>query len=109
MLSEFNGTFKYVIIHGNASLFKVENRKGISFLHVKTPLYRKGVFRLWIKGVLREPKEKKADVKDKRRRKQATKNQTKKIGTENGTKKRHHPLGYNEAKQFSLHLVIKAV
>lgn len=86
----------------------MEERKGISFLHVKTPLFRKGVFRLWIKGVLHEQKERKTDVTDKRQTRPATKKHKKKLGSVNGTKK-HHPLGYNEAKRFSLHLVIKAV
>ena len=109
VLSEFNGTFNYVIVHGNTSLFKVEERKGVSYLHIKTPLHRKGVFRLWIKGVLHEPKETKADGTDKRRTTPATKKHRKrKLGSENGTKK-HHLLGHNQAKKFSLHLVIKAV
>ena len=113
VLSEFNGTFNYVIVHGNTSLFKVEENKGVSFLYIKTPLHRKGVFRLWIKGVMREPKEKKTDSKSKSKEKtQAKQSRSKKnykVGQENGTKKQHHPLGYNEAKKFSLHLVIKAV
>ena len=108
VLSEFNGTFNYVIVHGNTSLFKVEEREGFSYLHIKTPLYRKGVFRLWIKGTIHEPKGKKAEFKDKRRITQAKRKHKKgKLGTENGTKK--HLLGYNEAKKFSLHLVMKAV
>ena len=113
VLSEFNGTFNYVIVHGNTSLFKVEERKGVSFLFIKTPLYRKGVFRLWIKGVLHEPKEKKEDpklnVKEGTLSKPTRSTNKDKVGKENGTKKERHPLGYNEAKKFSLHLVIKAV
>ena len=108
VLSEFNGTFNYVIVHGNTSLFKVEEREGFSYLHIKTPLYRKGVFRLWIKGALHEPKGKKAEFKNNRRNTQAKQKDKRRIlGTENGTKK--HLLGFNEAKKFSLHLVIKAV
>ena len=105
VLSEFNGTFNYVIVHGNTSLFKVEQHEGISFLHVKTPIYRKGVFRLWIKGVLHERKEKKTEVKDKNGKTKVTR----KTETEKGTKENPHPLGYNAAKKFSLRLVIKAV
>ena len=113
VLAEFNGTFNYVIVHGNTSLFKVEENKGVSFLFIKTPLHRKGVFRLWIKGVMREPKKKQTDFKSKSKEEpQAKPSRSKKkskVGQENGTKKKHHPLGYNEAKRFSLHLVIKAV
>ena len=113
VLSEFNGTFNYVIVHGNTSLFKVEENKGVSYLFIKTPLHRKGVFRLWIKGVMREPKEKERDSKLKGKEEmQAKPSRSKKnykAGQENETKKQHHPLGYNEAKKFSLHLVIKAV
>ena len=113
VLSEFNGTFNYVIVHGNTSLFKVEENKGVSYLFIKTPLHRKGVFRLWIKGVMREPKEKEKDSKLKGKEEtQAKPSRSKKnykAGQENETKKQHHPLGYNEAKKFSLHLVIKAV
>ena len=113
VLSEFNGTFNYVIVHGNTSLFKVEENKGVSFLYIKTPLHRKGIFRLWIKGVMREPKAKQTDFKAKGEQEtQAKRSRSKKnykSGQENGTKKQHHPLGYNEAKKFSLHLVIKAV
>jgi len=113
VLSEFNGTFNYVIVHGNISLFKVEEIKGVSFLYLKTPLHRKGIFRLWIKGVMREPKEKQTDFKAKGEQEtQAKPSRSKKnykAGQENGTKKQHHPLGYNEAKKFSLHLVIEAV
>ena len=105
VLSEFNGTFNYVIVHGNTSLFKVEQHGGISFLHVKTPIYRKEVFRLWIKGVLHERKEKKTEVKDKNEKTKVTR----KTETEKGTKENPHPLGYNAAKKFSLRLVIKAV
>lgn len=113
VLSEFNGTFNYVIVHGNTSLFKVEENKGVSFLYIKTPLHRKGVYRLWIKGVVHEPKEKETDSKSKNKEEtQAKSTRSKKnykVGKENGTKTQRHPLGYNEAKKFSLHLVIKAV
>lgn len=109
VLSEFNGTFNYLIVHGNTSLFKVEQRDGISYLHLKTPLHRKGVFRLWIKGVLHEPKAKKAETKNKRpKRPGADRHQNRIQEKENGTKKRPH-ASYNKAKKFSLHLVIKAV
>ena len=113
VLSDFNGTFNYLIVHGNISLFKVEERKGVSFLYVKTPLYRKGVFRLWIKGVVHESNEKKTDSKSKGEEGTQTKptrsKNKSKVGKEMGNKKPHHPLGYYEAKKFSLHLVIKAV
>lgn len=113
VLAEFNGTFNYVIVHGNTSLFKVEEHKGVSFLHVKTPLYRKGVFRVWIKGVLHEKVEKETDSKETVKEATHTKETRSKIkykfGKENGTKKPRHSLGYHEAKKFSLHLVIKAV
>ena len=91
----------------------MEENKGVSYLFIKTPLHRKGVFRLWIKGVMREPKEKERDSKLKGKEEmQAKPSRSKKnykAGQENETKKQHHPLGYNEAKKFSLHLVIKAV
>lgn len=113
VLSEFNGTFHYVIVHGNTSLFKVEENNGVSYLYIKTPLHRKGVFRLWIKGVMREAKEKKKDSesrgKEETQAKPSRSKKNYKVGQENETKKQHHPLGYNEAKKFSLHLVIKAV
>lgn len=113
VLSEFNGTFHYVIVHGNTSLFKVEENNGVSYLYIKTPLHRKGVFRLWIKGVKREAKEKKKDSesrgKEETQAKPSRSKKNYKVGQENETKKQHHPLGYNEAKKFSLHLVIKAV
>ena len=62
---------------------------------------------------MREPKRKKNDSKSKvEEETQAKPSRSKtnyKVGQENETKKQHHPLGYNEAKKFSLHLVIKAV
>lgn len=94
-------------------MFKVEERKGVSYLFVKTPLYRKGVFRLWIKGVLHEPKEKKTDSrlsgKEGTQTEPTISKNKNKVGQVNGTKKQSRPLGYYEARKFSLHLVIKAV
>lgn len=108
VLSELNGTFHYVIVHGNASLFKVEERNGVSFLHVKTSLYRKGAFRLWIKGVLHGPDLKRAEINNKGR-KTTTSEKFKAAmdAKEIGTKK--HLVGYEEAKKFSLNLVLTAV
>ena len=113
VLAELNGTFKYVIVHGNTSLFKVEQRKGVSFLFVKTPFHRKGVFRVWIKGAMREKVTK--EMVSKETGTMATHGQERgksngnKLGKENGTKKQRHTLGYHEAKRFSLRLTIKAV
>lgn len=108
VLSEFNGTFHYTIVHGNKILFALEERDGVSFLHVRTRLHRKGAFPLLIKGVLRESKVKREDIKYERPKTTTAKKYKKTMDTkESGTKK--HPAGYEEAKKFSLNLIIKAL
>lgn len=108
MLSEFNGTFHYTIVHGNKILFALEERDGVSFLHVRTRLHRKGTFPLLIKGVLGESKVKREDSKHERPKTTTAKKYKKTIDTkESGTKK--HRAGYEEAKKFSLNLIIKAL
>ena len=113
VLAELNGTYKYVIVHGNTSLFKVEQRKGVSFLFVKTPFHRKGVFRVWIKGAMREKVTKEMVSKETgsmaTHGQETRKSNGNKLGKETGTKKQRHTLGYHEAKRFSLRLTIKAV
>ena len=108
VLSEFNGTFHYTIVHGNKSLFALEEHNGVSFLHVRTRLHRKGAFPLWIKGILSESKVKREDVKHEKPKTTTVKKYKKTIDTkDSGTKK--HPSGYQEARKFSLNLVIKAL
>ena len=87
MLSSLNGTFEYVIAKGNTSLFKVEQVQGLTYLHLREPLGRKGTFYLTIKGLLHsnEDDEKRKAVKE------------------------HRPPGYNEARKFALDIIMQAV
>lgn len=108
VLSEFNGTFHYTIVHGNKILFALEERDGVSFLHVRTRLHRKGTFPLLIKGVLSESKVKREDSKHERPKTTTAKKYKKTMDTKESGNKRHR-AGYEEAKKFSLNLIIKAL
>ena len=52
VLKTLNGTFEYVIAHGDSNVFKVDQYRGVTYLHIRRHLPRKGIFRLLIKGLL---------------------------------------------------------
>ena len=113
VLSDFNGTFEYLIAHGNKSLFKVEQHKGFSQLHLTTPLHRKGVFRLWIKGFLHEATGNEVEVRPQIKEGEQSKDESTETVKTQGespiTKNKVRPLGFYQAKKFSLHLLINVV
>ena len=82
VLRTLNGTFEYVIAHGDTKVFKVDQYQGVTYLHVRKHLPRKGTFRLLLKGLLHHKLHKKISREE---------------------------IGMREAKKFVVKLIINII